>query len=106
MDWVSLQLAATIVTPLVAVVGIFCGMMRSSLGLIKRDLVASLGKIESELASLKNNVHGLDVRLARLEERIPRQLQPWQSMPLSSGQKRLSDRLRTFYCILTLSFAA
>ena len=72
----SLQLAATIATPLVAVVGLFYGMMRSSLGSIKRDLGASLGKIESELASLKDNVHGLDLRLARLEERIPRKMQP------------------------------
>lgn len=69
MPWAdAVKLAGAFAVPLVAVAALFWGIMR-----------ASLGDIENEMASLRNevkvvaqNVHAIDVRLARLEERIPR----------------------------------
>ena len=61
MEWVeAFKLAGAFAVPLVAVATLFYGMMR-----------VSLGKIENELSAIKDNVHALDVRMARLEERIP-----------------------------------
>ncbi len=61
MTWTEIaQLAGAFAVPLVAVAALFYGMMR-----------ASLGKLESDVGAIRENVHALDVRLARLEERIP-----------------------------------
>jgi len=61
MPWLdAVRLSGAFAVPLVAVAGLFYGMMR-----------ASLGNLNTEVRSLGQAVHALDVRLARLEERIP-----------------------------------
>jgi len=54
------KLSGAIAVPLVAVAALFYGIMS-----------ASLAPIEQEVRALRGDVHALDVRLARLEERIP-----------------------------------
>jgi len=63
--------ASSVAVPLVAVMGLFYGMMRASLGKIERDVGALRGQLERDVSALRGDIHALDVRLARLEERIP-----------------------------------
>ncbi len=61
MAWVeAFKLVGAFAVLLVSVAALFHGMMRTS-----------LAKIEHELSAIKDNVHALGVRIARLEERIP-----------------------------------
>jgi len=61
MPWLdAVRLSGAFAVPLVAVAALFYGMMS-----------ASLGNLNTEVRSLSQAVHALDVRLARLEERIP-----------------------------------
>ena len=74
MNWLEfLKFSTATAVPLLMVIGLFFGMLQWSLGSIKSEMVAGFNRVESELASLKDNVHGLDVRLVRIEERIPRE---------------------------------
>ncbi|MCY4219817.1 MAG: hypothetical protein OXE41_06780 [Gammaproteobacteria bacterium] len=61
MPWIeAVKLAGAFAVPLVAVAALFYGMMN-----------VSIKHLRDELKSLADTVHSLDVRLARLEERIP-----------------------------------
>ncbi|MCY4237444.1 MAG: hypothetical protein OXC93_03690 [Rhodospirillaceae bacterium] len=61
MSWIeAANLAGAFAVPLVAVAALFYGMMR-----------VSLGSLQEQVKALVENVHAIDVRLARLEERIP-----------------------------------
>lgn len=61
MSWKdAVKLAGAFAVPLVAVAALFYGIMS-----------ASLVPLEQEVRALRGDVHVLDVRLARLEERIP-----------------------------------
>ena len=62
MNWMEVaQLAGAVAVPLVAVAGLFYGMMS-----------ARLKPFEEDIKALRVDVHALDVRLARLEERLER----------------------------------
>jgi len=68
MPWIeAVKLSGAFAVPLVAVAGLFYGIMRASLG----NLHTEVGNLHTEVRSLGEAVHALDVRLARLEERIP-----------------------------------
>jgi len=61
MPWLeAVKLSGAFAVPLVAVAALFYGIMS-----------ANLGNLNTEVRSLSQAVHALDVRLARLEERIP-----------------------------------
>ena len=62
MEWVEVaKLAGAFAVPLVAVAALFYGMMS-----------ARLRPFEEDMKALRTEVHTLDVRLARLEERLAR----------------------------------
>ena len=66
MLWIdSIKIAGAFAVPLVAVAALFWGMMQFSLNSLRDDVKAVAEK-----------VHAIDIRLARLEERIPRSFNP------------------------------